>query len=256
MRRYILLSSVIILLLNSCKKQEVVKRYDTDYSFIYFEKPVFNLGNTVDDPDSLRFSFAYEADTLDEKMLAFPMRLIGQKKAYDRMIGFRIVSDKTTVPSRLIQVVPPRMRSGSFRDTLYIRVKRDPILRDASYQLVGELYQNGVFGVGEAAATRFSLAITDQLTEPAWWADWSPFFGEYHKEVYKKWIEIYYPGVDLTPPVMPEDKPNYAWNNMPNYVHWNYYPLTLFYIDQLRKYFIEHEVYPDGDRSKPRIYLP
>lgn len=255
MRTHILLFIGAILVFASCQKQGI-EEYDTGRSFIYFEKPAFNIGNTVDDPDSLRFSFAYEANTLHEKTLAFPIQLIGRSQPYDRTVGFRIIKDQTTLPDSLIQVVPPFIRSDHFRDTLFIRLKRSPILQRGNYQLLGELYQNETFGIVASSHTRIRLTVTDQLTEPYWWSDWRPLFGEYRKEVYKKWIEIYYPGADLTPPVRPGDNPNYAWNNMPDFLYRNYYPLTLFYIGQLQEYFREHIVYPDGDPTKPRIVLP
>ncbi|MEH6305820.1 DUF4843 domain-containing protein [Olivibacter sp. CPCC 100613] len=255
MWRYILLLSIMVLLLSSCQKQGIEK-YDVDQSFIYFEKSVFNIGNTVDDPDSLQFSFAYEDDSLQEKILSFPIQLVGQRDAHDRSVGFRIIKEQTTLPDSLYRVVPPVIRSNYFQDTLFIRLKRSPVLKKVSYQLAGELYQNEAFDLAASSRSSIHLSITDQLSEPYWWSDWSSFFGAYRKEVYKKWIEIYYPGADLTPPVRPEDKPHYAWNNMPDFFYRNYYPLTLFYIGQLQQYFRDHAVYPDDDPNRPRIYVP
>jgi len=256
MKEYILLLITAMFVLASCQKRTGVLGYDIEKTFIYFKKPKFNLGSAVDLMDSLTFSFAFEADDLKEKTLSFPVQIIGQKQGYDRAIGFKIIKDQTTVPDSLIQVVPPVMRADHFQDTLFIRVKRNAFLKKQSYILKGELYQNETFAIGSPVNTKFTLVITDQLIEPSWWFSWQEVFGSYRKEVYKKWIELYPPGIDKTPPLLPGDKPNFAWNNMPVLVQPYYYPVTFFYIEQLRQYFEEHIVYPDGNSSKPRIYIP
>lgn len=47
------------------------------------------------------------------------------------------------------------------------------------------------------------------------------------------------------------------WDQMPYYAGYpSWYPSTFMFIGKLKQYFIDHEVYPDGDTSKPRITLP
>lgn len=240
----------------SCQQKDAIAPYDVAKSYVYFGTPRFNLGSYTEQLDSLVFSFAFEADSLRKKTLAFPVQLIGQKKDYDRAIGFRIRADQTTLPDSLLTVISPVMRAGRFQDTLFIQLGRNTFLRKGQYHLVGELYSTDTFDPGGANATRFHVVITDQLSEPSWWINWRNIFGEYKKEVFKKWIEIYYPGVDPTPPLTEFDHPHFAWDNMPFYPFAEYYPVTFFYIDRLKRYFEEHVVYPDGDTTKPRILLP
>ena len=46
------------------------------------------------------------------------------------------------------------------------------------------------------------------------------------------------------------------WGQMPYYTVSSWYPSTFMFIRKLKQYFIDNEVYPDGDTSKPRITLP
>ena len=75
---------------------------------------------------------------------------------------------------------------------------------------------------------------------------------------YAKWQEIYFYGAD---PNVEKWGPNTGkllyWDQMPYYAGYpSWYPSTFMFISKLKQYFIDHEVYPDGDTSKPRITLP
>lgn len=246
---------IVVSFFASCKKRELIP-YDTTKTFIYFGVPQFNLGSLSNRLDSLNFSFVFESDTLRKKILAFPIKLIGQKKNYDRMVAFRIKKEGTTISDSLIKIIPPVVRAGHFEDTLYIEVRRTAVMQQQSFSLALELTPNQNFEPGIFTDTQFKVTISDQLTEPPWWFDWSAVMGPYRKEVYQKWIDIYYIGADTSPPTNEGDKPNFAWNNMPPFAEQQFYPVTFFYIDLLRTYFQNHAVYPDGDTSRPRIYIP
>jgi hypothetical protein len=96
------------------------------------------------------------------------------------------------------------------------------------------------------------------LQAPSWWPSWERYFGVFVREKYAKWQEIYFYGAD---PNVEKWGPNTGkllyWDQMPYYAGYpSWYPSTFMFISKLKQYFIDHEVYPDGDTSKPRITLP
>ncbi|MDF2514907.1 MAG: hypothetical protein K0R59_203 [Sphingobacterium sp.] len=248
---------ILLLFAYGCKEGSELAVFDPKAAFVSFGIPRINIGNLRENLDSLSFSFVFESDTTDEKILAFPLILVGQQQNRDREVAFRIVDSETTISSKYLTIPKPTIRANRFQDTLFVHVRRDKSFRQQIYTLALELQENSNFKPGSASRSHFKLQITDQFLEPPWWNDWSNSFGNYRSEVYQKWVDIYYPGADRTPPVFEGDKPNFAWNNMPKVpLNKGFYPVTYFFIDQLKKYFEDNAIYPDGDTSKPRIYLP
>ena len=70
-------------------------------------------------------------------------------------------------------------------------------------------------------------------------------------------MEIYAYGVDPTPELYNNiPPPYYYWNQMPTFVSATSFPITIMYIEKLKKYFQDNVVYPNGDTTQPRILLP
>ena len=117
---------------------------------------------------------------------------------------------------------------------------------------------NENFQVGASELLAAKLVFSDILQAPSWWPSWERYFGVFVREKYAKWQEIYFYGAD---PNVEKWGPNTGkllyWDQMPYYAGYpSWYPSTFMFISKLKQYFIDHEVYPDGDTSKPRITLP
>ncbi|WP_343561663.1 DUF4843 domain-containing protein [Sphingobacterium sp.] len=246
----------VIFLFSSCDKSDELTGYNTTDAFLYFGELKLKNQEPQQTTDAINFSFALENDSTSGMTLALPIILIGQAAKEDRAISVGLIANEKEYPSDLVQISTPTLRKNHFQDTLFVYIKRAQELKQKIFSFQISLHENEKFKLGPASKTTFKLSLTDQLLEPHWWVGWKDYFGEYKKEVYKKWIEIYYPGADHTPPRFTGDKPNFAWNNMPPYPAITLYPVTFYFMEELKKYFRNNVVYPDGDSDKPRIYLP
>ncbi|OOG19725.1 hypothetical protein BWD42_07425 [Sphingobacterium sp. CZ-UAM] len=244
------------LLLPACSKRNGLITFDPANAFIEFDAPQINLGNMTNELDRLSFSFAFEADTLRSKIVAVPIRLIGQQADIDRPLELLVGSGPDALPDSLFRMEPAVLHARRFQDTLYIHIKRDNILKNKQFSLTVAIQDNSILKPGSPLRSQFKLLVYDQLPEPPWWRQWTGFFGPFRKEVYRQWMRVYYPGADPTDANVETGKPYFSWYNMPKAPFPTLYPLTFNFIDQLKKYFETHAVYPDNDLSQPRIYLP
>jgi len=247
---------IVIILLAGCQKKSKIDLFDVGDSYVEFGQPTAWANDHQLYIDSTSFSFAMQSEEIDKAILAIPVQIIGQRQNEDREYNVKINKEATSINLALVQLSRPIIRSGRFVDTLFISIKKDQALKKGVFSLTIGLGDNAVFGIGKASRTTCRFLISDRLAEPSWWITWRSYFGPYRPEVYQQWIRTYTPGLDITPPLFSPEKPNYSWNNMPLYALEYYYPVTFMYIEQLKKYFEDNEVYPNGDRSLPRIYLP
>lgn len=254
--RYLYIFLTVIILATGCQEKDNLDLFDVDNSYVEFGQPTAWANHHQLYMDSTSFSFAKQSVEVDKVILAIPVLIIGQQHKEDREYNVKINKDETSINLALVDLSRPIIRSGYFVDTLFISIKKDKALKERVFSLAIDLGDNTNFGIGKATRTSCRFFISDQLTEPVWWTTWRSYFGQYKPEVYQQWIRIYKPGLDITAPLFPPEKPNYSWNNMPLYPLEYYYPVTFMYIEQLKKYFQDNEVYPNGDRSLPRIYLP
>ena len=254
--KWILWCFLGFLALCSCHKDQELAPYDTTQSFIYFGQPIL-YGETLDYPlDSLYFSFATVADNPASVTMAIPLRTIGQKYSKDRRFELRVKETETSIDRDLWYISAPIIRANRFEDTLYLTLKNDVVLQDCVQTLTLDLIEDDEFKLGKVGQTSCRFIITDQLLEPAWWTEWAVFLGPFRQQVFRKWIELYQPGVDPTLPFSDDDKPGFYWDNMPSVAVKERYPVTFMYIELLKLYFEEHVVYPGGDMTRPRILLP
>ena len=245
-------------LILSCSKNDAIQSFDDNTSYVYFAYP-----NTVTNAvekyiDSITYSFALDESLgLTSKTIAIPIKIAGQSSSKDRNYEVSVVSDLSDYDPALLQISSYTIHANKFTDTLFITIKRDAALSTKEQTIVLDIVPNTEFKVGHKQNRRFKLVYSDVLIQPKWWAAWQRYFGPFQKEKFQKWMQIYYLGVDPSPDlngVYPA--PYYYWNNMPSNAMVTWYPVTFFYIDVLKQYFIENIVYPNGDNTKDRILLP
>lgn len=205
--------------------------------------------------DSMFYSFATELEPTKEKKIKIPISLIGQAQTGDRNYNLAINKAETTIDLSLVDLSEPIFRGGNYRDTLVVTIKYTPEFKKSTYKLALRLLDNENFKAESTVNSQITISVTDRLFEPEWWPNWRIYFGEFRSEVYRQWIIIYRPGLDPTKPFYGE-KAGFSWSNMPENTFTDTYPVTFYYINELKKYFETHAVYPDGDTNKPRIYLP
>ena len=243
----------------SCDK--AIDEFDNSTNYIYFDMPFildqYGRKTTVRE-DSLIYSFAMDDLSVKEYTFKIPVNVVGLKVDKDREFKMTVengnVTDDDWDKQTLVRSVIP---AGKLMDTLRVVVKRTDILKKEWKTITFRLEANENFELGAADLLTAKISFTDILQPPTWWANWERYFGEFSREKYSKWQEIYYLGADPNlEPYGPDTGKQLYWGQMPYYVMSSWYPSTFMFIRKLKQYFIDNEVYPDGDMSKPRITLP
>lgn len=241
----------------SCQ-HENIDGYDKSKDYIYIDIPytLNQFGQTTNiRMDSISYSFALDDFSVEDTIINVVVKKIGVPATKDCPYTIELIEEETTATSDVWDMDVLKNRSikrGRVTDTVEIRVKRVPVLSKQWMQIKFRLLPNEYFETGYVNLQEVKVSFSDILTPPDWWPLWQSIFGTFYREVYYKWMEIYYLGAD--PTVADNGVPHY-WGNMP-YPNESWHPITYSYVRILRDYFEKNEVYPDGDPSKPRIKIP
>ncbi len=103
------------------------------------------------------------------------------------------------------------------------------------------------FPIGRRKVINNQDIFSDILTPPDWWNKWQGVFGDFCREKFVKWQEIYYLRSRSERGTIGGQvcrKPLY-WDNMPYYAMSSWYPSTFMFVRIMKQYFIDNEVYPD-----------
>lgn len=258
--KFLLITSVVLC---SCKVDDPTA-FNSGDGYIYFDMPfkIDEFGRPMTERlDTLEYSFAFDGDEVTEHTFKIPVNVAGFATDSDREYKVMFDEKSSTVTDSDWERKPienPTVKSGSVFDTLYIKVKRSAALKTEKKKISIYLVANENFELGDTTLLKANLMFSEILMVPKWWdpnSRWSfaKFFGDFGKEKYIKWQEIYYLGADSNK----DDNGNlYYWGNMPSTASSGSYPITFMYMRMLREYFVNNEVYPDGDRTKPRVSLP
>lgn len=252
----------MIVQVSACNQD--IDKFDNGENYIYFNMPfILNQYDqaTTTRIDSISYSFALDDYTIHTHTFKIPVNTIGLMHPEDRNYTVEVVTDSSTATSTdwdikaLEQTI---IKKGRLQDTLYITVNRTDALQTEWHHLVFRLLPNDQFKLGDKDLQTAKISFSDILQPPMWWGKWKAVFGEFCREKFVKWQEIYFLGADPNVETIGgpgKGKPLY-WDNMPYYANAGWYPSTYMFIRILKQYFIEHEVYPNGDTSKVRIQLP
>lgn len=249
----------IVSTLLSCEKSEV-ESFDATQSYIYIDKPFVydSYGRlTTERVKGMDYSFAFDAPEVKSYTFSVPVAVMGLLSDADRSYKVEVVKEKTTATNAdwdESNINDVYIKKGELFTSLKVVVKRTSSLTTEAKTICLRLVANDNFVLGDHQLVDIVLTYSDILKEPAWWPKYIRYFGSYQKEVYLKWKDIYYLGAD--PNINYDNNKQLYWDNMPKYYRPDTYPVMAMYIQILKQYFIDHEVYPGGDTSKPRIILP
>jgi hypothetical protein len=251
-----------LVFLSSCNKD--IDSFDNSKNYIYFDVPfkVDDYGNkTTTRVDSIYYSFALDDASITSHTFKIPINTISLPANKDRSYKVEVVTDKTTAEDTdwdktcLENTI---VKAGSVFDTLLVKVNRTSILRKAVRSITFRIVGNENFSEGYNNLLTAKISFSDVLDPPSWWSKWQYIFGDYCREKYLKWREIYYLGADPNVELYagPGKGKELYWDNMPYYAFLAFYPSTAMFLRVLKQYFIDNEVYPDGDKTKPRVTIP
>lgn len=256
MKRYILFFCML-LLLGSCKENENMLQYDQGINYVYFAYPNANKKAAERYADSVYYSFALDTNSqIKEKTIVIPIQVGGAAKMADRSYVMEI-GDSSRFDKQAVTFSKTVISGGKYVDTLFITLQRTAKMLSEQTVLHLNLKENGEFKPGNEYNQKLTVIVDDILKEPKWWNTWRPHLGSYHREVFQQWMRIYHFGADPSSDLSTgEPGPVYYWNNMPSTPFASWYPVVFKYIEVLKQYFEDHEVYPEGDISQERIQLP
>lgn len=257
MKSYKLVFVSLLLLLSSCEVNQDIETFDRDKAFVHFA--VVDKRTNVKEKfmDSIDMSFVFEDINVKSKRLAIPINVIGAIKSINRSFKVNINKELSTIDLSTISIEEPTVSANKTVDSVYVNIRKTDALRDQIYYLYLELEGNENFEVGHVRNKSMQVAITNRLPAPVWWTRWKNYFGPYQQEIFQLWIQMYYLGSDPSPDLKGVySAPFYYWDNMPPTATASTYPVTFMYINRLREYLLVTPVYPNGDTTKPRIYLP
>lgn len=258
---YIMGLLAMSLLLGACEKKDI-GAYDAGKSYIYIDVPykLDGYGQATEiREDSISYSFALDAQTVEDTVIKVVVKTIGMPANEDRVYSIEMLPEETTATSAEWDsgILENRcIKAGQITDTLCIRINRSDNLRKQWMQIGLRVVSNEYFEAGYANLQKAKVSFSDILAEPDWWSDWKRVFGTYYREIYQQWIVMYPLGAD--PTISYQNGEPYYWNNMPRgrFIDEESYPITFSYVSMLGEYFKKNEVYPNGDTSKPRIVIP
>lgn len=264
MKKIYTISNIFLLLCTafasfSCNNEDI-DSYNTETSYIYFDVPyIMNSDGTASNfrEDSISYSFALDPEDVTSTTLKVVVKTIGTARDYDRPYNVEVINETTTATSSEWDpnVINNRsIKAGELTDTIRIDVQRTQALEDEWKQVYLRIIPNEDFALGYGNLEEVKVSFSDILARPDWWSSWEYYFGEYHPEVYRKWIELYPLGAD--PMVHYENGEPLYWDNMLPYPDFYNYPVVQMYYQQLKQYFDNNDVYPDGDTSRDPIRLP
>lgn len=255
--RYLIITVMTVVLFAACKENADILEFDNKNAYVYWAFPNNDRNPAEKYVDSVFYSFALDEEIGREQMiLKIPVAIGGNAAAKDRKYSYTI-DPKSDYDPTLLSFSDPIIKSGNFVDTLYITLKRGEVLSEKEMFVTLLLQDSEEFEVGHQYNRKIKIVFTDILTEPDWWSTWDTYLGPFYKEVLQQWMQIYYLGADPTPEIYDDiPPPYYYWNEMPPFFSTTSFPVTIMYLGELKKYFEENVVYPDGDTTKDRILLP
>jgi len=255
--KLLFLTSLLFMLFSACKENADLQLYDKQNSYIYFNDFDF-LGGKTNYITNRSYSFAFYPIEINTMRIGIPVALIGTPTTEDRSYAIEVEEKESNLPKNAYTIETPVFHKGNIQDSLFVVVKKTPEMVQQSLSLKINLKANENFNLGLSNSLSMKINISNRLEEPSWWNLYTDYFGPFYSEIYQQWILTYHDKADPTPDVETGERYIWYWDNMPTYVNNlpNSYPVLYYYIGQVKKYFEENEVYPAGDKSKPRILLP
>lgn len=175
MKHIIYIIIALSFLAAACSEDSVNTYGETEY--IYFE----NL--------ELNYSFAFDPG-VNLKDIPVVVKLIGNSTPYERPIELAIDSTSANVGNTDFELLPAKLQAGRYSDTVYIRVHKSDKFSDNIGFVRFVIKGNEYFTPGPTKNTRFSLAFSDILLQPAWWdkAIERDYLGTYSEKKYRHFI--------------------------------------------------------------------
>ncbi|GAF05208.1 DUF4843 domain-containing protein [Saccharicrinis fermentans] len=188
----------------SCSKDEVTKYRGVDY--VYYEDEV----NAEGEYPSKYFTFLFEDESTEEKIIEIPVLVSGEMSDKDRVFSVEIVDTLTTAVEGTHFVIDPDIQlitNQSPGGNLIVNILRTPDMKDTEYTVGLKITSNDNFT--SSFSQVYTLRFSDFLAQPDWWYPWTkyagvsgtyPYIGEFTVTKCLLWME-YNDVMDGTNPI-------------------------------------------------------
>lgn len=183
---YIILLTIVF----ACSKKDIETWKGEHYVYFTESEDLF-YGNESVTSDSLNVSFFFYI----EDVIQYPLEvaLIGQLLSEDT--PFKVVADKekTTLPENLYEM-PEHFTfgKGQLKDTIYVTLKNDPILKTNKFDLKLDIVKEGSMLTHKGKNATRLLKVSDMVEKPDWWLEnpieWY-YLGTFTAKKYEKFME-------------------------------------------------------------------
>lgn len=191
MKKIIIISTILLLALSSCKESDKLM-YDSNLSSISLKLPIEDT-TVILRRDTFVYSFAFEKPELKQKTINIPVQIAGYRIDKNRTFNVGIITNATTA----VQGVDYEPLQASYTvkaktGTAYIplKVNRSNNLMKVAKTIAIELKPSADFELGIKDNQKILISVSDILEEPEWWEGWKYFFGDYHRIKFQEWIKI------------------------------------------------------------------
>lgn len=149
----IFLMALCVVFTMSCEKDEVGN---------FTAEPAINFVN-----DSIQYSFIQEV--ADEYVLEVPVAITGTTTNNDRYFEVEVLNDDlTTAPTDLYEIIEGKVPAGSYTGNLLVKLKKAPILDDASVSIHISSIASNDFAIGNIESNTTKLIWTNKIVIPDW----------------------------------------------------------------------------------------
>lgn len=162
MNKYIFVVALLVSFA-SCKKAEIIK---------FQEKDAISMYSTIENRDSITYSFAYKLPDFKEDTVFINMRVQGIPVDYDRKVDLQILTGTTAIESRDFKLVETVIPAGTMQTVFPIVLYRTKELKEAGKKLVLGVKENENFIIPAYGGSVFEkkiIDINDFISKPSFW---------------------------------------------------------------------------------------
>ena len=171
--------AVLGFLVHSCEEDEIEQ---------YQESPTVYFSEY-----SRTYTFAENLDKLNAGFdtIRLPLQISGSATDYDREVAMEVVSDDSlhTAEENMFNIGKGSIPANMFKGHIPLRVNYTPALDDSIYYIRVRLVPTTDFPAVDLEEHKFTISLTNKMTEPSNWHRIRRYFGPYSNSWYRFILE-------------------------------------------------------------------
>lgn len=186
---YYALSVLLAIISIGCDKKDIATYESGHYVYFTTNDEYRNKDVSV---DSIVISFFFYLN--DDIEYPIEVGLTGRLFSEDTPFKVVVDKEKSDLPEKLYRLPEFFMfRKGRVKDTIYVKLKNDPILKEKAYTLKLDIVEYGNVLTHRGKNARRILKISDIAERPKWWTDnpivWY-YLGDYSRKKYELFMKV------------------------------------------------------------------